>query len=535
MPSVFSLFDDEPRKVGKSKDKSILSKAGKLKQVAPTIKGGGNLLDRIRSAQALTEKHLGKYKDDYILMQDEDALSDYVNQIIKDGICAIDTETTGLDPMLDTIAGISLYSPNNKACYIPLNHISYITNMIVPNQLPCDTVKRLFQRFLDRKVQIIMFNADFDIRVLRHGIGLNDIYCTWDCYLAQRLLNENEPVNKLKPLHAKYVSKGEEAFTFEDLFKGIPFTMIPLQTAYLYAAHDPKITFELYEYQHRWIREDSDREDMRKLYKLFMDIEMQVVPVVADMEDNGVCLSIERNEQLKAKYHPILDEREKKFHEVCKPYEKEIEQYRNKHGGLDNPINIKSTKQLGILLYDILGLEQMYDKKSKKYVKTTKEEHLQTLDHPVAKAILDYREFSTVVDTFIDKLPNCINPNDGKIHCKFNQYGAKTGRFSSSDPNMQNIPSHVKDIRQMFVASPGYVLMSSDFSQQEPKALAALCRMDGDSQMYDTFMQGRDLYSDIASKSFNCTYEECLEFNADGSTNKQGKERRSRAKSILLG
>jgi DNA polymerase I-like protein with 3'-5' exonuclease and polymerase domains len=101
--------------------------------------------------------------------------------------------------------------------------------------------------------------------------------------------------------------------------------------------------------------------------------------------------------------------------------------------------------------------------------------------------------------------------------------------------NLQNIPSHNKDIRKMFTASKGYVLMSSDFSQQEPKCLAALCRKQGDPQMYNTFMDGKDLYSEIASKAFGYPYEECKEFREDGSTNKEGKERRSQAKKILLG
>lgn len=101
--------------------------------------------------------------------------------------------------------------------------------------------------------------------------------------------------------------------------------------------------------------------------------------------------------------------------------------------------------------------------------------------------------------------------------------------------NLQQIPSHNKDIRQMFKASNGYVLMSSDYASQEPKCLAALCKRQGDSQMYDTFMQGKDLYCEIASKSFNAPYEDCLEFNSDGTTNKKGKERRTQAKSILLG
>ena len=191
MPTVKSLFDTS-RSTSKSNDKKLAKIANQTKKVAPTIKGGGGLLGRIKQIQQMVDKHLGKYKEKYQIIQTEEALKEFVDNVIEFGAVSIDTETTGLDPMQDTIAGICVYSPNQKSAYIPLNHISYITEMVVPNQLPSDVVRSEFQRFLDKKVQIIMFNADFDIRVLRHGIGLKDVYCTWDCYLAQRLLNENE-------------------------------------------------------------------------------------------------------------------------------------------------------------------------------------------------------------------------------------------------------------------------------------------------------------------------------------------------------
>lgn len=537
-----ALFDIPTRTNSKANDKKLVEKAKIVNKATPTIKGGSSLLDRINSIRDLVAKNLGKYKENSILIQDEKTLRDYLTKAIDNGVISIDTETTGLDPLLDQIAGICIYTPNMPGAYIPINHISYITNMVVPNQLDKNIIRTEFEKLLDTKPEIIMFNAVFDIRVLRHGIGLHNIYCTWDCYVAQRLLNENEGdgANNLKMLHRKYVLNGQEdAFRFDDLFKGIPFTMIPLQTAYLYACHDPVITYELYEYQKKYLC--SDREDMKALYWSFINIEMPVLDAVANMEDNGVTFDFDYNEKLKDKYHKILDEREAEFHKLCKKYQKQIDEWRNKTNKLDNPINIKSSDQLCILLYDILELPMFYNKQKRKEVRTTANDYLETLDHPIVKAIQSYREFATIVSTFIDKMPNCVNPNDGRVHCKFNSYGADTGRFTSKDPNLQNIPSHNKDIRKMFIASPGYVLMSSDYSQQEPRSLAALCRMNGDSQMYDTFMQGKDLYSEIASKAFNKPYEDCLEFyldengNKTDETNEEGKARRTQAKSILLG
>ena len=197
------------------------------------------------------------------------------------------------------------------------------------------------------------------------------------------------------------------------------------------------------------------------------------------------------------------------------------------------PITVSHHFILLYYIYDILDIGVI----DKRKPRGTGEEVLSKLDNPVAKAIQSYRGVQKLVDTYIDKLPDCINPNDGRIHASFNQYGTVTGRFSSDNPNLQNIPSHgeSKEIRKMFIASPGYVLMSSDYSQQEPKCLAALCKRHGDPQMYNTFMQGKDLYSEIASKAFNKPYEDCLEFNPDGSTNEEGKARRTQAKSILLG
>lgn len=168
----------------------------------------------------------------------------------------------------------------------------------------------------------------------------------------------------------------------------------------------------------------------------------------------------------------------------------------------------------------------------------TGEEVLQAIDNEFCKIILEYRACAKLISTYIDKMENVINPNDGKVHCVFNQYGAKTGRFSSQDPNMQNIPSHNKDIRKMFTADEGYVLMSSDYSQQEPKVMTQMC---GDKKMLQAYKEGKDLYAQIAALAFDKSYEDCLEFyldengNKTGETNKEGKERRTQAKSILLG
>lgn len=529
------LFDIPVRENNKSNDSKLVKQSKIVRQATPSIKGGSSLLDRITQIREFVNKVLGKYKDDYILIQDEKTLSEYISKCIHNNVASIDTETTGLDPLLDEIAGICIYTPNMPGAYIPINHMSYITNTLLPNQLSTDIISAEFNRLINAHIDIIMYNAKFDIRFLRNKVGLHNIYCTWDCYLAQRLLNENEPTNALKKIHQKYVLNGEEdAFTFEELFKGIPFTLIPLNTAMLYAGHDPVITYELYEYQKKYIRADSDREDMRDLYNVLMNIEMPCVSVLADMEDTGILFDMNYQKELSEKYNKLLTDKLEAFYSDLKQYDDKIFKYKAKtqNNKLDERINIASPTQLAILFYDIIGIDVI----DKKTPRGTGVDILEKIDLPIAKDILEYRAVEKLINTYIDKLPDCVNENDGRIHCSFNQYGAKTGRMSSSDPNLQNIPSHNKDIRKLFIASPGYVLMSSDYSQQEPSCLATFCKQAGAENLFNARFKGNDLYSEVASACFNVPYEECCEFDEHGHKNPQEyKDRRNQAKPILLG
>ena len=525
-----------PKRPGRNNDRTVATKAKKsVTSRTTTVKGSG-LLGQINQIKAMVEKYLGKFKNDYVIITTEDELVEYFESCRLNGVISIDTETTGLDPILDSIVGLCIYTPNQKPAYVPINHVSYITGTRVENQLTEDIVGRQLEYLLSHKPDVIMFNAKFDIRVIRNQFGVKDIYCTWDCYLAGRLLNENEESKGLKALHQKYVLDGQaDEFKFDALFKGVTADKIPINTFYLYAAHDAVITYELYEYQKKYLYYDStaspdDRNGMNGVSWVFFNIEMPCIKIVCDMEDTGVKFDFEYQQKLSEKYNKLLEEKTAEFYKLCSMYDNKIEDYKRKNTNhkLDTPINIGSPTQIAILLYDIIGIEPPDPKNPR----GTGEAILQKIDNPIAKAILDYREMSKLVSTYIDKLPNCVNPKDGRIHCSFNQYGADTGRFSSSDPNLQNIPSHNKDIRKMFVASDGYVLMSSDYSQQEPKVMTQMC---GDPKMIKAYQEGKDLYAEIAALSFNTTYENCLEFRPDGTTNPDGKSRRSQAKSILLG
>lgn len=522
----------------KETDKRILNKTAK-KPSKVVAKTGKSLTERISNIKRTVEENLGEYKEKYDCIRDIDKLEEYIDKCIENRVAAIDTETTGLNPMLDNIVGFSLYTPGQKAIYVPLNHIDYITNVKVSNQIPIEKVKIQLQALKNARVKLIMFNAKFDIRVIRHQVGVY-LEAYWDGYIAQKLLNENEPENGLKALHKKYVLKNQkDAFAFSDLFEKITFDLIPINSGYIYAARDAEVTYELYKYQEQFLDKDSPKckeKDLLDVADVYRNIEMPLINVVADMEDNGIKVDVDYLHQLSEKYNKLLLEKEAEFYKLCDKYNDKIEAYRkaNPNNKLSSMINIASSTQIAILIYDILGEKSV----PRQPARGTGEEVLKAINNEFCKAILEYREVAKLISTYIDKMENVINPNDGKVHCVFNQYGAATGRFSSQDPNMQNIPSHNKDIRKMFVADDGYVLMSSDYSQQEPKVMTQMC---GDQKMLDAYRKGRDLYAEIASLAFDKPYEDCLEFYLDENgkktdkTNKEGKERRTQAKSILLG
>lgn len=522
----------------KESDKKILTKT--TKKVSKVIaKANMSLQERINRIKNSVEEHLGEYRDKYICIRDAEQLNQYISDCIINGVASIDTETTGLNPMLDEIVGFSIYTPGQKAAYIPINHIDYMTNAKVSNQMNKEFCRQQLQRLKDNNIKLIMFNAKFDIRVLRHQIGVY-LEAYWDGYIAQKLLNENETESGLKALHKKYILKNEkDAFAFSELFEKISFNLIPINSGYIYAARDAEITFELYKYQEQFLDKASQKcvdKDLLEVADVYRNIEMPLIKVVADMEDNGIKVDIDYLHSLSEKYNKLLLEKEAEFYKLCDKYANKIDEYRmkNPNNKLSSMINIASSTQIAILLYDILGEKPV----PRQPARGTGEEVLKAINNEFCKVILEYREVAKLISTYIDKMEKVINPNDGKVHCVFNQYGAATGRFSSQDPNMQNIPSHNKDIRKMFVADEGFILMSSDYSQQEPKVMTQMC---GDKKMLDAYKKGRDLYAEIASLAFDKPYEDCLEFYLDENgkktdkTNKEGKARRTQAKSILLG
>lgn len=446
------LFNLPASRTNKGVDKSVVNKSTNKKS-APIIVKGGGLIEKISSINALVESKLGKYKDDYEYIMDENKFKEYIYDCKYSGIVAMDTETTGLDPISDKIVGTSLYTPGKKGVYVPIHHISYITGMEVEGQLDPRIIKEGFETLVKSDVKFVEYNAKFDTRVVKNQLGVY-VPCHFDCHLAAMCLNENEP-HGLKTLHSKYVLDGkEDEFSFGKLFDGITFDYVPIKTGYIYAARDAVDTYELYEWQLPYLTEGNPlctEYGLEHVSKVFWDIEMPCIEVLAEMEDTGVDFDLDYAYELSEKYNKQKDEQLEEFYRILDMYKPEIEKYKlnNPVNKLSDPINIASPTQLAILFYDILGIEAP-DPKSPR---GTGVEILQKIDNPLCKAILDYRATEKLLSTYVDKLPECINEKTGRIHCNFNQYGAKTGRMSSDNPNMQNIPSHNHDIRQMFKAT----------------------------------------------------------------------------------
>lgn len=431
----------------KLQDRENLEKIKKAKKSKPK---SNNIMDVIERIRQDVEKHLGEYKDQYQCITTVEALETYIEKANVYGEIAIDTETNGLNPMVDGIVGLCLYFPGEPATYVPINHVDYFSEERLQNQLAAEKVKKCLEKLT---AKIIYHNAQFDIRVIKHQVGII-LKAWWDTLIAGQLLNENEP-HGLKYLHGKYISHSEEK-TFNDLFGNVLFKYIPIEYAYLYGAHDAIDTFELKDFQQKYL-ENKSRPDMISLNALYRETEIPMIDVIVELEDNGVAVDVDYLNGLYDKYNGELEAALLKCqNEIDTKYSKDILKYNSEHldKPLQLPINIGSSTQLAILFYDILGCKPVKGKKER----STDEEVMKVFSskYPIAKYILDFRGAQKIVSTYVSNIKNIIY-TDGRVHTHFNSNGARTGRMSSSDPlNLQNIPSHRSDIRKMFIGQTSY-------------------------------------------------------------------------------
>lgn len=423
-------------------------------------------------------KILGTYASQTVVIRTKEDFIDYIDTAIENNVIAIDTETNNsLDPFTCKLMGLCLYTPNKKNAYIPVNHVDPDTGELLDNQLTEEDIKEQLIRL--RNTFVIMHNSSFDCKVLGFTTG-EFVHVDWDTITGAYILDENEPAG-LKEQYISKIDPSIEKYSIEKLFTNIEYAKVDPSIFALYAATDSYMTYKLYLYQ----KEQLERPENAKLYKLFIDVEMPIARVLNEVEINGVCIDTDYAERLAKDYHNKLSEIDKEIDAELKNLSQKIldwrltpeanykqkkktvtksgEEYdKSKNEKLSDPINVSSPEQLAILIYDVMKFP-VIDKKSPR---GTGEEILEAIkkDFKLAEIILRRRGIEKLLNTFIEAIPKQISPYDGRLHTKFKANGAKTGRLSSRDPNLQNIPSGEKCIRLMFKASQGYSIIGGDFS-----------------------------------------------------------------------
>jgi len=399
-----------------------------------------------------------------------------------DLIC-IDTETTGLDPMRAEIVGVSFAVEPGHAAYVPLAH----DYPAAPAQLDRAAVLAALRPLLeDAKKHKLGQHAKYDMNVLsNYGIAVQGV--RFDSMLESYVWNSASNRHDMDTLAKKYL--GVDTIHYEDVTgkgaKQIPFSQVDVRVAADYAAEDADITLRLHEAL--WARLETEPG----LHKVFDEIEMPLVPVLARMEQTGVLIDAARLKKQSNELGKRLLEIQQRAFDVA-----------GRHFSLDSP------KQLQALLYDELKLPVSV--KTPTGQPSTNEEALEALanQHELPRLILDYRTLAKLRSTYTDKLPEAINPRDGRVHTSYHQAVAATGRLSSNDPNLQNIPIRTEEgrrIRQAFVAPPGCKVLAADYSQIELRIMAHLS---GDPGLLAAFHGGQDVHRATAAEVFGVPPEQ---------------------------
>ena len=498
--------------------------------------------DKLKAIEEEVNKILGQHKDSIVVIKDYNSLVKYFDAAVDNGIISIDTETNNSLNTFDCkIMGPCLYTPGQKWAYVPVNHTDLNGNRL-SWQVNEDQLKEQFQRLLNNQIFEVYHNATFDIEVIKTTCGVK-LKADWDTMVGSQLLNENE-LKGLKAQYKLHIDPEHGKYDIEHLFKGLSYAIIDPDLFALYAATDAGMTYELYEYQ----RKEFKKPENKEIYDLFQNIEIPILDVVVDMELTGVEVDIDYAQRLSKVYHDKSDEVQEKIDLELARIKPIIDNWRQsdeantptigkngKEGKTPNqqladPPELSSPTQMAIMLYDVLKAPVI----DPKAPRGTGADILKELADkiPLCKLLDEKRGYDILINTFIDKMPEIVQ-KDGRVHARFNTCGTQTGRFSSTDPNMQNIPSHAKDIRGIFKAPKDYSIIGSDYSAQEPRSTAALS---GDHNMIEAYREGKDLYAVIASKCFHNDYADNLEFRpGTGELQPEGKARRAKAKTVLLG
>ena len=455
MSSLWGEEFDIPIEETKQRAKKIIAKIDTRTDEQKLKSKKTPLEEKIKIIENNIYSILGHYKDIITVIKSREELHKYISTAIQNGIIAIDTETdNSLDPLTCLLMGGCIYTPDQKAAYIPINHINIETNTRLNWQCTEQDIKEEFNRLNEANVKILTHNGKFDYKVLLCTCNY-DMPIYWDSYVAARLLDENEPSAGPKQQYISKIDPTQEKYSIDHLFEGLKYKIFNPELFAYYAAIDAYMTYKLY----LWQVERFKDPNLVGVKNVFDNIEMPLIKVVAKMELTGIDIDLEYAKRLGVKYHKLLDDCNNEVQKELSNYDEEIMEWRltpeanfkpkkkkatktgeefdkSKNEQLESPVNISSPTQLAILLYDILKVPQV----SIKQPRGTGVDELKSIytktNLPLCKLILKSRNLEKLINTFIDKLPNDKNPKDGKIHCEFKSLGTATGRFSSANPNL---------------------------------------------------------------------------------------------------
>jgi DNA polymerase-1 len=411
----------------------------------------------------------------YYLVRTGEMLKETAELLDRENEIAIDTETNGLDPNIHHIVGISLTLPKaDKHYYIPIRH--EIPEVMLDAKLVFNTLRGFLENELLGKY---LANFKFDAHMFyKEGIYLKGL--KMDVIIAMQILNENEMSYALKNISTKYgrhFGFEDKSMTYEELFGKGGFEKTPFDIGTVYACKDTHLTYKL----GKWIETQFER--LPELGHIYNSLEVGNTVASFDMEKNGLPIDLE----FASKYTEIL--------------RAEVKELEKKVYDLFGDINFNSGQQVAKVLYDDWGLEDISGKRS------VDADTIKALSHgnENLKLLLEYRGKNKLLNTYFEALPTKVWSVDNRLHGRFNQTGTKTGRYSSNDPNLQNIPP---EARPMIVAPKGKVIIGKDLSQIEPRCLAY---MSNDSEFQKPYLTGGDLYTSLAERVFKLDHEYCVD------------------------
>ncbi|MDC0946950.1 DNA polymerase I [Nitrospinaceae bacterium] len=416
-------------------------------------------------------------KQNYETVLTEADFNKWIKKLKKNKIFALDLETTSLRPVKARAVGISFSCYAGEACYIPLAH-SYLG---VPDQLRVTWVFEKLKPLLeDPNIKKVGQNIKYDFIVLKNeGIHLQGI--AFDTMLASYLLNPSSRGHNLDALALEHLS--HTTIKYKDVVgtasKEIGFEAVDVKRATEYAAEDSDVTWRLYEKLSVLLKGDD--------LKIFEKLELPLLEVLGDMELQGMALDKSHLQKLSQKIHELLQQKEKEIYDLA-----------------GEQFNINSPKQLSVILFEKLELPVIKKTKSGFSTDVSVLEEL-SAEHDLPEDILIYRQMGKLKSTYVDALQEEIFNKTGRVHTSFNQSVAATGRLSSSNPNLQNIPirtSMGREIRKSFIAEEDNKLLSADYSQVELRILAHLSE---DESLMDAFLNGEDIHTRTAMEIFGTT------------------------------